>query len=125
MCVSIKTVLSTNQYHFEVERSWNSAVRLVVLGFNTFTAKAISWWSLTQCVSWLSHTSTNTTFFPKPPTTFLTCSSRGERQKYAVQEVCLIWVSNSQPPGHESDTLPTEPLVGALTFRKLTNSKSA
>ena len=34
-------------------------------------------WSCT-CVSWLSHTSTNTTFFPKPPTTFLTCFSRGE-----------------------------------------------
>ena len=25
------------------------------------------------CVSWLSHTSTNATFFPKPSTTFLTC----------------------------------------------------
>ena len=31
------------------------------------------------CVSWLSHTSTNTTYFPKPLTTFLTCFSRGER----------------------------------------------
>ena len=28
------------------------------------------------CTSWLSHTSTNTTFFPKPPTTFLTCFGR-------------------------------------------------
>ena len=24
-------------------------------------------------------------FFPKPPTTFLTCYGRGERQKYATQ----------------------------------------
>ena len=61
------------------------------------------------CVSWLSHTSTNTTLFAKPPTTFLTCLSRGEMQKYAVKKVCLNRVSNSQPPGHESDMLITEP----------------
>ena len=30
----------------------------------------------------LSHTSTNTNCFPKPPTPFLTCFSRGERRKY-------------------------------------------
>ena len=48
-------------------------------------------------------------FFPKPPTTFLTCFSRGERLKYARKKVCLNRVSNSQPPGHESDTLSTEP----------------
>ena len=59
-------------------------------------------------VSWLSHTSTNTTFFPKPLTTFLTCFSRGKRQKYAGKKVCLNWVLNSQPPGHESGTLTTE-----------------
>ena len=28
------------------------------------------------CVTWPSHTSTNTTFFPQPPNTFLTCFSR-------------------------------------------------
>ena len=48
-------------------------------------------------------------FFPKPPTTFLTCFCRGERQKYAGKKVCLNWISNSQPPGHESHTLTTEP----------------
>ena len=48
-------------------------------------------------------------FFPKPPTTFLTCFSRGERQKYAGKKVRLNQVSNSQPPAHESDTLTTEP----------------
>ena len=61
-------------------------------------------------VSWHSHTSTNTNFFPKPPTTFLTCFSREKRGKYARKKFCLIWVSNSQPPGHESHTLTTEPL---------------
>ena len=37
---------------------------LVVSGFNaTLTAKVISWWSVKHMtVSWLSHTSTNTTF---------------------------------------------------------------
>ena len=48
-------------------------------------------------------------FFPKPPTTFLTCFCRGERQKYARKKVRLNQVSNSQPPGHESDMLTTEP----------------
>ena len=61
------------------------------------------------CVSWLSHTSTNTNFFPKPPTTFLTCFSRGERRKYAGKKFHLKRDSNSQPPGHESDTLTPEP----------------
>ena len=48
-------------------------------------------------------------FFPKPPTTFLTCFWRGERRKYAAEKVRLNRGSNSQPPGHESDTLTTEP----------------
>ena len=48
-------------------------------------------------------------FFPKPPTTFLTCFSRGESRKYAGKKFRLNKVSNSQPPGHESDTLATEP----------------
>ena len=48
-------------------------------------------------------------FFLKPPTTFLTCFCRGERRKYAGKKSCLNRGSNSQPPGHESDTLTTEP----------------
>ena len=48
-------------------------------------------------------------FFPKPPTTFLTCFCRGERRKYARKKSRLTRGSNSQPPGHESDTLTTEP----------------
>ena len=85
---------------------------LVVFGFNaTLTAKVISWRSVTyMCFPRVSHTSSNTTFFPKPLTTFLTCFSSGERQKYARKKVRLNWALNSQPPGHESDSLTTEPL---------------
>ena len=48
-------------------------------------------------------------FFPKPPTTFLTCFCRGERRKYAGKKVRFNRGSNSQPLGDESDTLATEP----------------
>ena len=48
-------------------------------------------------------------FLPKPPTTFLTCFCRGERRKYTGKKSRLNRGSNSQPPGHESDTLTTEP----------------
>ena len=48
-------------------------------------------------------------FFPKPLTTFLRCFCRGERRKYAGMISHLSRGSNSQPPGHESDTLITEP----------------
>ena len=39
-------------------------------------------------------------FFPKPPTTFLTCFCRDERRKYDGKKVRLNRGSNSQPPGH-------------------------
>ena len=48
-------------------------------------------------------------FFPKPPTTFLTCFCRAERRKYAGKKSRPKRGSNSQPPGHESDTPTTEP----------------
>ena len=48
-------------------------------------------------------------FFPKPPTTFLTCFCRGERRKYAGKKSHLNRELNSQPPGQESNTLATEP----------------
>ena len=47
-------------------------------------------------------------FFPKPPTTFLACFCRGER-RYAEKKRRLNGGTNSQPPGHESDTLASEP----------------
>ena len=48
-------------------------------------------------------------YFPKLPTTFLTCFCRGERQKYTRKKVPLNRGWNTQPPGHESETLSTEP----------------
>ena len=48
-------------------------------------------------------------FFQKPPTTFLTYFCRGERRKYAGKKSRLYRGSNSQPPGHESDTLTSHP----------------
>ena len=69
----------------------------------------ISWQSATHmCFLAFSHTSTNTTFFSKPPATFLICFSRGERQAYTGKKVFLNQISNSKPPGHESNTLTTE-----------------
>ena len=61
------------------------------------------------CVSWLSPTVLTPLFLRKPPTTFLTCFCRGERRKYAGKKSCLNRGLNSPPPGHESDTLTTEP----------------
>ena len=58
-------------------------------------------------------------FFPKPPNTFLTCFCSGERQKYARKRVCLNWGSNSQPPGHESNTLTTEILKLKQAIKQL------
>ena len=65
-----------------------------------------------------SHTSTNTNFFPKPPTTFLTCFSRGKRRKHAGKKFRLNRVSNSQPSGHESDMHATEPPGPVATLSK-------
>ena len=48
-------------------------------------------------------------FFPKPLTTFLIRFCRGERRKYARKKSCFNRGSNSQPAGHESNTLTTEP----------------
>ena len=57
--------------------------------------------------------------FPKPPTTFLTCSWRGENTLEAGKKVCLNWESSSQPPGHESDSLTTEPPGRDVNLRTL------
>ena len=91
----------------KVEQGW----LLLVLGFNaTLTAKVISWRSVMHNVfpGFLTPVLTQL-FFPKPPTTFLTCFCRGERPKYAGTKSRLNRGLNSQPPGHESDTLTTEP----------------
>ena len=67
---------------------------LVVWGFNaTLTAKVISWRSVTQHVfpGFLTPVLTQL-FFPKPPTAFLTCFCRGQKQKYAGKKSRLIEV---------------------------------
>ena len=62
-------------------------------------------------------------FFPKPPTTFLTCFCRGERRKYAGKKIRLNRGSNSQPPGHESGTLTTKPPRRGLKKGEITWNK--
>ena len=63
--------------------------------------------------------------FPKPSTSFLTCFSGGERREYAGKKFRLNRVSNSQPQGHEFDTLTTKPLgrdpkiLKTLSFQKM------
>ena len=76
-----------------------------VLGFNaTLMAKVISWQSVTHmCFLAFSHQLLIQLFFPKPPTTFLTCFCRGERRKYAGKKFRFNQGLNSQPLGHESD----------------------
>ena len=88
--------------------------------------------------SWLSHTSTYPTFlskatnyfshmlylFLKPRTTFLTCFCRVERRKYTGKKSCLNRGPNSQPQGHESDTLTTEPSRRVLTMSTFSFSHS-
>ena len=71
---------------------------LVVLGFNaTLTAKVISWRSMTHNYTFPGFLTLVLTqlFFPKPPTTFLTCFCRGERQKYSGKKSHLNRGSNS------------------------------
>ena len=48
-------------------------------------------------------------FFPKPPTTFSNASAEVRGEKYARKKSRLNWELNSQPPGHESNRLTTEP----------------
>ena len=85
---------------------------LVVSWFNaTLTAMVISWQSVTHNYVFPGFLTPFLTqlFFPKPRTTFLTCFCRGERRKYVGEKCHLSWGSNSQPPGHVSDMLTTEP----------------
>ena len=61
-------------------------------------------------------------FFPKPQTTFFTCLCRGERRKYAGKKSRLNRGSNSQPLGHESDTLTTEPPRQGINQTEFSNN---
>ena len=103
--LNFSTVCISFSLHLSWLKSW-----LLVLGFNTtLTAKVISWRSVTHVFPGFLTPVLTQLFFPKPPTTFLTCFWRGEGQKYAGKKSRLNRGSNSQPPGHESDTLTTEP----------------
>ena len=62
-------------------------------------------------------------FFPKPPTTFLTCFCRGERGKYARKKVRLNRRLNTQPPGHKSDMLTSEPTGRGTKFKVFADHK--
>ena len=98
---------------FWVSHHCEIACWLVVLGFNaTLTAKVISWRSVTHmCFLCFLTPVLSQLFFPKSPTSFLTCFCRGERRKFAGKKSRFNRGSNSQPPGHESDMLTTEPPV--------------
>ena len=83
---------------------------LVVWGFKaTLIAKVISRRLVTHVFPGFLTPVLTQLFFPKPPTTFLTCFCRGERRKYAGKKSRLNQGSNPEPPGHEFDTLTTEP----------------
>ena len=60
-------------------------------------------------VSWLSHTSTNSTFFPKPPTTFLTALAEVRGENTPERKCASTGYRSHNHQGHESDTLTTEP----------------
>ena len=96
---------------------------LIVLEFHaTLTAMVISWQSVTHYVfpGFLKPIQTQL-FFPKPPTTFLTSFSRGDRRKYAGKKVQLNRGLNSQPPGHKSDMFTTEPPVPGFVGLEFTD----
>ena len=63
----------------------------------------------------------NTTFFPKPRTSFLMCFS-GETRKYAGKKVLLNRVSNSQSPGHWSTVEIQQNTVKTTFFPKPTTA---
>ena len=74
------------------------------IGFHaTLTAKIISW----QLVSWFSHTSTNTTSFPKPKATFSHGFCRSERRIYPGKKVHLNW---DQTHNHQVMSLTRSPM---------------
>ena len=83
------------------------------------------------CVSWLSNTSTNTTFLSKATTPFLTCFCRVERQKYTEKKSCLNRGSNSNHQVMSPTCSPLSHLGGACkppsysTYLIFGKSKSA
>ena len=75
---------------------------------NGLTGKVISWRSVIHVFPGFLTPVLTQFFFPKPPNTILTCFCRGKRPKYARKKSRLNRGSNSQPPGHEYNTLTTD-----------------
>ena len=114
---------------FKVFKFWKKRQKmlfswLVVLAFNATLTAVISWRSVTHmCFLAFSHQCYQNFLFPKQPTTSLTCFCRGEKRKCYGKKVRLNQESNSQPPGHESDTLTTKtPGRGGCSYDCLVNS---
>ena len=84
---------------------------LVVLGLNaTLTAKVISWRSVKHmCFLPFSHQYYHNYSFQSHRLLFSHASAELRGEKIAGKKSRLNWGSNSQSPGHESDTLTTEP----------------
>ena len=89
-------VLLLTFYSIDTHFDTSATGWLVVSGFNaTLTAKVILLQSVTHmCFLAFSHQYLKQIFFPKPPTTFLTCFCRGEWRKYAGKESPLNQGSN-------------------------------
>ena len=78
---------------------------LVVLGFNaTLTAKVISW----QLVTYMCFLA-NTTLLSRATDYFSHMLLQNREVKIRRKESLPQTGSKSQPPGHESDTLTTQP----------------
>ena len=107
--VEKEKLLVTNNFYFPTVFSKRFVMQTRNQGLfgKGLKAMVISWWMVTDMCLLAVYVSTNSTFFPKPPTTFLACF-RGKKQKYASEKVCLNRVLRSQPTGYESDMLTTK-----------------
>ena len=81
------------------------------------TDRVISWWSMTHmCFLAFSHQYHHKFSFQSHRLLFSHASAEVRGEKYARKKVCLNRGSNSQPPGHESETLTTQPPWKGQTF---------
>ena len=88
----------------------------------TFTARVISWRSVTHVFSGFLTPVLTPLSFQRRYLLFIHSSAevKGENKK---KKVHLNRVSNSRPPGHESNTLTTEPPERSPYFEKMVNRK--
>ena len=87
---------------------WKSLKFLVWERVNsTLTAKVISWRSVMRMFPGFLTPVLTQLFFPKPPTTFLTCFCRGERRKFAERKTAS---TGDQTCNHQVMSLTCSPL---------------